>query len=166
MLLESVYHLTAIIAPIAVILLLVMLVMAIKSGNRIKKENISVLLRRQFMDLQSTIARNEDLANLYQRGLRGFTGLSDTEQTRFFIISNYAFTHWSEVHRHSKSGLVSSGYWDETLNQVRDYVQYPGVQEFWSYRKHWYAPEFQALVADLIKDAPRQVKPLYPEPSV
>ena len=56
-------------------------------GIRLRKAELTIALRRQFMDLQATIARDEDLANLYQRGLRGFTGLSDTEQTRFFIIS-------------------------------------------------------------------------------
>jgi hypothetical protein len=50
--------------------------------------------------------------------------------------------------------------------QLGDLIQYPGVQEFWAYRKHWYAPEFQALVDELMKDTPKQVKPLYPEPSV
>jgi hypothetical protein len=162
----TLYYLTAIIAPIAVVILLTMLVIEIKKANRLKRANIAAQLRRQFMDLQSVLARNEDLADLYQRGLRGFTGLSDTEQTRFFIVAGYAFTHWSVVERFANNGLVSMRYWDEVLNQLRDFVQYPGVQEYWNYRKHWYGPEFQALVDDLIKDAPKKVKPLYPEPSV
>ncbi len=151
---------------IAVVILLICVVLQLRQANRIKRDEITVLLRQQFMDLQTTIAANEDLANLYQRGLRGFTGLSDTEQTRFFVISGYAFTHWSEIQRHARSGLIPQSYRDEVQNQVHDYVQYPGVQEFWAYRKHWYAPEFQALVTDLIKDAPKQVKQLYPEPAV
>lgn len=151
---------------IALVVLLVCIVLQLRLANRIKREEITVQLRQQFMDLQTTIASNEDLANLYQRGLQGFTGLSDTEQTRFFVISGFAFTHWSEIQRHAKAGLIPQSYWNEVRNQVRDYVQYPGVQEFWGFRKHWYAPEFQVLVTDLIKDAPKQVKPLYPEPAV
>lgn len=98
---------------------------------RLKKAHLTVTLRRQFMDLQATIAKDEDPANLYQRGLRGFTGLSDTEQTRFFIISSFAFTHWSEIQRHVRAGLVPDEYWQEVLKLIRDYAQYPGVQEFW-----------------------------------
>ena len=151
---------------IALVVLLVCIVLELRQANRIKRNEITIQLRRQFGELQTTLAANEDLSNLYQRGLRGFTGLSDTEQTRFFMISGYAFTHWSEIQRYVKSGLIPQNYWDEVKRQIRDYVQYPGVQEFWDYRKHWYAPEFQTLVTDLIKDAPKQVKPLYPEPAV
>jgi hypothetical protein len=164
--LDTLYYLIAIIMPIAVVILLAMMVIELKRGNRLKRADIAAMLRRQFMELQSILAQNEDLAGLYQRGLRGFTGLSDTEQTRFFIIAGYAFTHWSVVERFANNGLVSMRYWDDVQNQLRDFVQYPGVQEFWSYRKHWYGPEFQVLVDSLIKDAPKKVKPLYPEPSV
>lgn len=94
--LMTVAHLFTASLLIAVVVLLVAVVLQLKQANRIKKEELSIKLRNQFMGLQSTIAANEDLAGLYQRGLRGFTGLSDTEQTRFFIISAYALTHWSE----------------------------------------------------------------------
>jgi len=151
---------------IALVILLICIVVQQRESNRIRREEITLRLRSQFMELQNTLAANEDLANLYQRGLRGFTGLSDTEQTRFFIISSYTFTYWSEVQRYAKSGLVSQAYWDEVQKQFRDYVQYPGVQQFWQYRKHWYPQDTQRVVDSLIENAPEQPNPLYPEPVV
>jgi hypothetical protein len=151
---------------IAVVVLLFCIVAQQRESNRIRREQITLGLRRQFMELQSTLAANEDLANLYQRGLRGFTGLSDTEQTRFFIISGYALTHWTEVRRHAKAGLLSQEYEQEVMNQLRDYFQYPGVQQFWQYRKHWYPQEMQTLIDNIIDNTPAQVSPLYPEPVV
>ena len=160
------YHAGILFTLVAVAVLLAVIVILLGRGLHLMKADITIKLRRQFMDLQSVIARNEDLANLYQRGLAGFTGLSDSEQTRFFIISGYAFTHWSEVQRHASAGLVPDAYWQEVLNLIRDYVQYPGVQEFWNYRRHWFPGEFSALIDGLIEGSPREVKPLYPEPAV
>lgn len=164
--LEQIYYLVVIVGTIAVVLLLFYLIERLNQANRVRQDKAAIQLRRQFMDLQIAIARNEDLANLYQRGLRGFTGLSDTEQTRFFIISAYAFTHWSEVQRYAISGLIPERYWQELQHQIQDYVQYPGVQQFWSYRRHWYPVEFRALIDKFIEEAPAQVNSLYPEPSV
>jgi len=164
--LEQMYYLVVIIGTITVALLLLYLIDRINKANRIRQDKATIHLRRQFMDLQIAIARSEDLANLYQRGLRGFTGLSDTEQTRFFIISAYAFTHWSEVQRYAISGLVEDRYWQDIQHQIQDYVQYPGVQQFWNYRRLWYPVEFRSLIDKFIEQAPAQVSPLYPEPSV
>jgi hypothetical protein len=150
----------------ALLVLLALIVLELKRANRIKRDEISIQLRRQFMELQTTLAANEDLSNLYQRGLRGFTGLSDTEQTRFFIISGYALTHWTEVRRHAKAGMLPQEYEQEVMNQLRDYFQYPGVQQFWQYRKHWYPQDMQTLIDNIIDNAPAQVNPLYPEPAV
>lgn len=146
-----------------VLVLLVLVVLELKRANQIRQDEITLGLRNQFMTLQRTLAANEDLANLYQRGLRGFTGLSDTEQTRFFIISGYALTHWSEVRRHAKAGRLPKEYEQEVTNQLRDYFQYPGVQQFWHYRKHWYSQEMQDLIDGIIRNAPEQPNPLYPE---
>ena len=148
------------------LVLLVLVVIELKKANRLRRDELTIKLRNQFMDLQSTLAANEDLANLYQRGLRGFTGLSDTEQTRFFIISGYALTHWTEVRRHAQAGQLAPEYEQEVMNQLRDYFQYPGVQQFWQYRKHWYPQDMQTLIDGIIDNTPAQVNPLYPEPVV
>ena len=126
----TIAHLFAAGLLIAVVVLLVCIVRQMRQANRIKQNEITTQLRNQFMNLQATLASNEDLANLYTHGLRGFTGLSDTEQTRFFIISGYALTHWTEVRRCVKAGLLSEDYSQEVMNQLRDYFQYPGVQHF------------------------------------
>lgn len=154
----------AVLLTFAVLLALVLV--ELRRSNRIRQDEITLGLRNQFMTLQRTLASNEDLANLYQRGLRGFTGLSDTEQTRFFIISGYALTHWSEVRRHAKAGLLPREYEEEVMNQLRDYFQYPGVQQFWQYRKHWYSTDTRDLIDGLIRNSPTQPNPLYPEPAV
>ncbi len=151
---------------IVIIVLIFLIFIQIRKGNKIKRDNMELSLRRQFMDLQLVLSQNEDLANLYQRGLLGFTGLSDTEQTRFFIVAAYAFTHWSEVKRMADGGLISQDYLDETRKQLKDFVQYPGVQAFWEYRKHWYPQETQDLIKELINESPEKVTPIYPESSV
>jgi len=164
--LEQIYYIVAIVGIIAIVLLLIYLTERISKANQSRQDNMAIQLRRQFMNLQIAIARSDDLANLYQRGLRGFTGLSDTEQARFFIISAYAFTHWSEVQRYTQSGVIPERYWQEVQHQIQDYVQYPGVREFWNYRRHWYPVEFRSLIDRLIEEIPQVVNPLYPEPSV
>ncbi|MGK0296947.1 MAG: hypothetical protein ACI9XC_000547 [Gammaproteobacteria bacterium] len=107
---EQLNNFVLISGTITIVILLIVLIIQSKHANKIKQEALEISLRKQFMDLQLTIARNEDLASLYQNGLRGFTGLSDSEQTRFFIVAADAFTHWSEVKRHAESGLVPDNY--------------------------------------------------------
>lgn len=63
-------------------------------------------------------------------------------------------------------GLISQDYMDETRKQLKDFVQYPGLQWFWEYRKHWYPQETQDIIKELINESPESVTPIYPESSV
>ena len=162
----TIAHLFVAVILTALVVLLMLFLIEQRRSNRIRQNEITLHLRNQLMTLQRTIAANEELANLYHRGLRGFTGLSDTEQTRFFSISGYALTHWSEVRRHVKAGLLSAEYEQEVMSQLQDYFQYPGVQQFWQYRRHWYSADTRNLIDSLIKNAPAQPNPLYPDPAV
>lgn len=162
---HQVYDLSGMIGVIALILL-AYLCLLIRQFIRISKINTMITLRRQFMDLQLVIAKNEDLADLCRRGMRGLIGLSDSEQARFFIVTTYMFNHWADLQRYAAAGLVPEEIWVRVCKWIRDFVQSPGVQECWSYRRHWYTQGTQDMIDRLIKEASEEAMLLYPEPSV
>ncbi len=61
---EQPYYLIVTISLVAVVVLFFLLLMQIRKSNRIRRDDTAIRLRRQFMDLQLAIARNEDLAGL------------------------------------------------------------------------------------------------------
>ena len=70
---------------IVIIVLIFLIFIQIRKGNKIKRDNMELSLRRPSSWICSwCYPRMKTLPIYTQRGLLGFTGLSDTEQTRFF----------------------------------------------------------------------------------
>jgi hypothetical protein len=141
---------------------LVYLGVQIRANIRAIQHNANITLRGQFVQIQMALAQDESLAEIYERGLSGLKSLSGGEQVRFFMIASAVFTYWNEVFSESQRGLLPAESWTGVQHIMADVLQYPGAQEYWTLRRHWYSAELQKLVDQMIGGADK-VRPMYPD---
>jgi hypothetical protein len=141
---------------------LVFLAVQIRANIRAIQHNANITLRGQFVQIQMALAGDESLAEIYERGLSGLKSLSGGEQVRFFMIASAVFTYWQEVFSEAQRGLLPEESWMGVQHIMADVLQYPGAQEYWSLRRHWYSANLQKLVDQMIGGADK-VRPMYPE---
>jgi len=148
---------------VLVVMALVYLALQIRANIRAIQHNANITLRGQFVQIQMALASDESLAEIYERGLSGLKALSGSEQVRFFMIASSVFTYWYEVFSEAERGLLPEESWHGVQRIMADVLQYPGAQEYWALRRHWYSPDMQKLVDQMIGGADK-VHPMYPEP--
>ena len=141
---------------------LIFLGVQIRGNIRAIQHNANITLRGQFVQIQMALAGDESLAEIYERGLSGLKSLSGGEQVRFFMIASAVFTYWNEVFSESQRGLLQEESWVGVQHIMADVLQYPGAQEYWTLRRHWYSPDLQKLVDQMIGGADK-VRPMYPD---
>lgn len=149
------------------LLVAILAIVAVLLGRliRILRYKQSAELRLPFQKFAIAVAENQDLARVYYRGLQGFTGLSAEEQVRFFMIATLVFNYWNEVQDQTRDGVIPQATWERVQKMMRDFIRYPGVQEYWGYRRHWFSADVQRLIDGVIDEAARDAPSLYPEPS-
>ena len=162
---EQVYYTGMLMGVAILIALIVTLLMRLNKVTLILQHNESTDLRLPFQQFAISVAQNADLASVYYRGLQGFTGLSAEEQVRFFMIATLVFNYWNEVYDQTQQGVIPPATWERAQKMMRDFVRYPGIQQYWEYRRHWYAEDLQNIVNGLIRESGQNAPSLYPEPS-
>lgn len=149
----------------ALVAVLVVLTVQIRKLVYVLRHNQAAQLRLPFQNFAIAVAQHEDLASVYYRGLQGFTGLSAEEQVRFFMIATLVFNYWNEVYEQTRNGVIPPSTWERVQRMMRDFVRYPGIHEYWGFRRHWFSTDVQQIIDALIEDAGKNAPSLYPEPS-
>ena len=47
-------------------------------------------------------------------------------------------------------GILTGSSWKAVERTMTDLIAYPGVQQWWEFRKHWHTEEFDRLVREVI----------------
>lgn len=159
---QHTFGLLGVIGIAAVAVALGFLAIQIRRNIRAIQHNANVTLRGQFVQIQMAIAGDETLAEIYERGLSGLKSLSGSELVRFFMIASSVFTYWQEAFFEAQRGLLPAESWQGVQQIMGDVLQYPGAQEYWALRRHWYADDMQKLVDRMIAEASK-AKTMYPQ---
>ncbi len=149
----------------ALVAVLVVMALLLKKLLVVLQHGQSAHLRLPFQNFAVAVAQNEDLASVYYRGLQGFTGLSAEEQVRFFMIATLVFNYWNEVYEQTGKGVIPAATWERVQRMMRDFVRYPGIQEYWGFRRHWFSEDVQRIIDAMMAEGGKTPPSLYPEPS-
>ena len=160
---HKVFYIGILLGLVFITLAITYLAIQVKHYSDTSRYNTHITFLGSFLRFNIALAQRKELADVYQRGLRGLKGLGREEQSQFFSIATYIFHYWNEAYRGSELGQIPPEYWIEARSILVDFVQFPGVQEYWEYRKHWYSKELQKVVDELISKIPADAKPVYPE---
>ena len=106
-----------------------------------------------------TLSESVEMACIYAHGVQDFSGLAGADQVRLSAF----LLRWNRVVEDifylERDGAVEPQIWLAIESQQREVAQLPGFQQWFSLRKHWMSPDYQAFVSGLI-ETPGETEPL------
>ena len=141
---------------IGVVLTLAYLAVQIRQNTRVVRTSNFQNLMSMNASFTSAIAENEDVADIYQRGLVSFNQLSDTEQIRFNMLISEPFTAAQLSYQLNKRGLIDELLYEGHQASTELLFAAPGVREWWSKNKTWYHADFRDFIDQKLPRAAAQ----------
>jgi len=143
-------------ASFAVVISLIYL--AIQVRLQAKENQMAVInsLTQQWGEALRTFATDKDLYDIWMKGIMDFDSLSANERGRLSAILVTLTQIFESLHLHHRAGKVDPGLWEGFDNRLRDVFATPGVQCWWTLRKHWHTRRFQEYVDRAIAAGEKQ----------
>lgn len=93
-----------------------------------------------FQAINHAIVASEEVALLYERGLRDPMALSEGETLRFFMLLREAMNAYAELYQQYRSGVIREQDWRAMNFDI--YAQTPGVKWFIEFQAKIYPEDF------------------------
>ena len=77
------------------------------------------------------VKESVEIAEMYQRGLRGLSALSESERFHFNSISVGFYRVFEEAFLHHKEGRLEEAYWNSLSGQLEEVLGVNGIREDW-----------------------------------
>ena len=126
---------------VAVVLSLVYLALQIRENTRSVKIAAMSSFREGGADFMTTLAQNEELSDIYMRGLADPDSLSMSERQRFLWTILLALTHLQESEEFETFGITSNTIRNSVEAQINFFAKQPGFRKIWAEWKHSWSSE-------------------------
>lgn len=97
-------------------------------------------------NFRNTLARDPQVASLWRRASDDYSSLSPDEQTQAHWLFSDLFWIFQGLHLRLGQGTVDETSWALVELNVREYMNMPGMRQWWPRGKANYTPEFCAAV--------------------
>ena len=101
------------------------------------------------------IFNSNEVGELYFQGIRDFYALEGAQVARFSSLMVQLFRMFEDQFFQQNEGHLDQRVWQGFEGPMNDMIAYPGVQDWWKTRCHWYSQEFQSFIAGKIEKARR-----------
>ncbi len=163
--LEQASFVTAIIGGIAVITSLLYLARQVRRNTRTTHLLTVQAISSEYNNFYDMLASNQELVDIWQRGMFDFQSLDAREKERFTIAVTRVFRNHYEQYFQWHEGAMAADFWQSWVALFADSIQFSGFREVWSRRKHHYPSAFQLYVDKLIAE-PKGAIPSTARPAV
>jgi hypothetical protein len=159
---EAISAIGQIVGAIAVVVSLIYLAREVRSSAHAAQLASRHSMEDIFIRWSQQLADNQNLRELYYRGLHDFESLEGTDLVGFAQVMLQLFRAYEEAYYGHLEGDVDPRLWRGWEAAMRDINGYPGVQGWWRSRSHWFHEDFAKHINQLQQTAkpPR----LYREP--
>jgi hypothetical protein len=96
-------------------------------------------------------AENEQLAQIYYKGLRNISDLKEHEIVQFSCFVGQIFWSWEMIFHQLSGKRLAPSVWKAQVAIMDDLLKSPGIRIWWENRKHWYSKEFVVFVNERFK---------------
>ena len=158
--LEDLGNIGDFVGAIGVVLSLVYLAVQIRQNSRQVEQNTRSVRSASFHVAHesigayaSSIAEDEALAELLERGLRG-AELSSTERVRFDALFSRLFSAYEELFYLQRDSLVDSELWASRARNLSSYLRQPGGRDYWGRMRGLFAESFREFVDQQLREGP------------
>ena len=131
-----------------VILSLLYLAVQIRGDARAKRTEVVHQQSEAFRSFLHILATNREIADIYHRGLADFKSLKDEELVRFSTLLGYLFRVYEENFYQWREGVLDAHIWHGLKSPIHDILAYPGAQDWWATRSHWFSLDFRQFVQE------------------
>ena len=139
---------------IAVVISLVYLAAQVRQNTGIARASYHIDQSAAYRSLVLTIVNNEDVAELWQRGLSDPAALSPVEYQRFSWIMGELFQHYQAQVEGAKAGLVPPHVIDSWGAVTASWIRMPGGRELWGVLGAFFPDEIHARLKEPLQATP------------
>jgi hypothetical protein len=111
------------------------------------------------------MSSNKELSDVYRRGVYDFHSLDENEQLQFIFMITRIFRTFNEQYFQWREGMMDRIIWNSWVATFNDVMKYPGWQEGWSRRRHWFDNGFQLVIDNCVKET-KGVRRIYDQPEL
>ena len=147
---ESLGALSQLLAAIGLSPSIVYLAIQVRAQNKAHHRASLDMLTTQWSDLIQTVNESDDFGRIYLDGLESFDAMEPVARIRFGAYLLRVFRYWEAMYFHFGDGTLHPSSWKALQAQMADIIAYPGVQQWWQTRKHWYTDEFRGVIEAMI----------------
>ena len=134
------------IGGIAIIVSLVYVGLQIKQNTKATKMSSA----HSYLDTQNgyvgLINQSSSLADVLDRGANDLEALKGGEVVQFSAFHDQSFSSFQTFFIEWRDGWLDERLWNFYKHAMADLLSHPGIQTWWSNRKHWYSEEFREYV--------------------
>jgi hypothetical protein len=116
------------------------------AGSRLAVETSSY---QKILTLYLELAKDPDLAALYERANSDPDGLSSVDRARFFWLCRYFISFYEEIFLLHRYKVITDKDRDEWMTNFVERITLPGFAAYWAINTHGYDDEFVAYVTKL-----------------
>ena len=131
----------------------------VRHSRRLAQEEAARSVLSKMNAFLDGISRDHGLADVWVRGSRDLANLKDqAEAVQFSTFLLSIFRTYEEALAYQKAGVDWD--WEGLEAQIREFVQEPGVAQWWSARQHWFSGHFRNTIARYQAEGGSSVRPI------
>jgi len=130
------------IATLGVIVSVVFLGFQIRKSTQFTKANYYDSLAKSNASFLSQLIQDPKLAKLFEDAVKDWNSLSkDDKRTSNFLFIQI-FRMWENMFFQNRMKILDHRNWKQHENTIISYFNYPGVQQWWQFRRQTFSEEF------------------------
>ena len=144
--LDQLANLGEFIGGVAVLVTLLYLAIQVRGSAREQRVASMLAATRELAAVTQSITSTNERAEIWLGGLADFGALAPAQRLRFSAILGHYLRHIEQLYYQNRGDRVEPEVYEGFVQQLHDFVAYPGFESWWPTRRHWFGREFQAFV--------------------
>jgi len=158
--LEQAYYIAQMVAAVILVLSVFYLALQVHQNTHAIRLSNFQAGSANWANVMGMMTSNEEITDIYRRGLIAHDTLNEIEQIRFRLLGMQILRVFSENFEHKREGAMRKARWEAAQRAHLEIMQTPGMQTVWSLRKHWFPDDFQIYMDNIIERSAKEAKPL------
>jgi hypothetical protein len=103
------------------------------------------------------------MVRIFSQGVEGMDALDEDGRARFVVLMLNFLKTYEDMHYQFSKGAMEPEVWQGWAGLGELYITGPGIQQYWSERRHFFSPAFQRWVDGLEPPETRRVEQIATE---
>ena len=156
--LEQAYYIAQMVAAAILVLSVIYLALQVHQNTHAMRLSNTQAGSANWMAVMGMLANNEEVTDIYRRGIATPDTLNETEQIRFRMLAMQILRVFCENFEQQHEGAMRKARWEAAQRAHLDIMSTPGLQMVWSSRKRWFPDDFQVYMDNIIERSATEAK--------